>query len=210
MTEVTINEKEQTTQTVEDGQHQNDNAHNNSQDANTSETATDNSIDDIDTSINESQTIEQTSEGIETAIEDQLKELNEKYIRLHAEFDNYRRRTNKEKLDIISHANEKLLIDLLPTIDDFERAMESNKNSDNLESVKEGFVLIYNKFISTLEAKGLKQMEAKNTDFNSDLHDAIANVPTTDDKKGKVVDDVEKGYLLNDKVIRFAKVVVGN
>jgi len=170
----------------------------------------DKTIEDTLNSIKDIPTYEEKE--IETELDDtqaKLNELNEKHIRLHAEFDNYRRRTNKEKLDLITHANEKLLLDIIPTIDDFERAIENNKNVQDIEAVKEGFVLIYTKFLSTLEAKGLKQMKAKDTYFDSDLHDAIANVPTTEDKKGKVIDDVEKGYLLNDKVIRFAKVVVG-
>lgn len=141
--------------------------------------------------------------------EEKYSELNDKFLRLYAEFDNYRRRTNKEKVELIANANEKLLLDLIPTIDDFERAIANNENVEDINAVKEGFVLIYNKFKSALEAKGLKQMEAKGEAFDSDLHEAIANVPGDDSQKGKVIDDVEKGYFLNEKVIRFAKVVVG-
>lgn len=141
--------------------------------------------------------------------EDKYNELNDKFVRLYAEFDNYRRRTNKEKVDLIANANEKLLLDIIPTIDDFERAIANNQNVDDLEALKQGFELIYAKFKSTLEAKGLKQMQAKGEAFDSDFHEAIANVPGEESQKGKVIDDVEKGYLLNEKVIRYAKVVVG-
>lgn|SRR5690554_4404744 len=143
-------------------------------------------------------------------LESQLKELNDKYIRLYSDFDNFRKRTNREKLDIISSANEDLLLDLIPTLDDFERAIESNTSIDDLQTLKEGFILIFNKLRNTLEAKGLKQMQAKGTPFDSELHEAIANVPAPEKSLvGSVVDDVTKGYYLNDKVIRHAKVVVG-
>lgn len=141
--------------------------------------------------------------------EDKYNELNDKFLRLYAEFDNYRRRTNKEKVDLIANANEKLLLDIIPTLDDFERAILNNETVEDLESLKEGFELIYNKFKSSLESKGLKQMQAKGESFDSDLHEAIANIPGDSSQKGKVIDDVEKGYLLNEKVIRYAKVVVG-
>jgi molecular chaperone GrpE len=141
--------------------------------------------------------------------EEKYNELNDKFLRLYAEFDNYRRRTNKEKVELIANANEKLLLDLIPTIDDFERAITNNEQVEDINALKEGFTLIYNKFKSVLESKGLKQMDAKGETFNSDLHEAIANVPGDDSQKGKVIDDVEKGYFLNEKVIRFAKVVVG-
>ncbi len=144
-----------------------------------------------------------------TELQNEYNELNDKYLRLHAEFDNYRRRTNKEKLDIISSASEGVLKDLLPVLDDFERAIENNDKVDNMESIKEGFHLIYNKLKSNLEAKGLKPMQSIGEPFDSELHEAIANVPAEDkDKSGKIVDDVEKGYFLHDKVIRYAKVVV--
>ncbi len=141
--------------------------------------------------------------------EDKYNELNDKFLRLYAEFDNYRRRTNKEKVDLIANANEKLLLDIIPTLDDFERAILNNETVEDLDSLKEGFELIYNKFKSSLESKGLKQMQAKGESFDSDLHEAIANIPGDSSQKGKVIDDVEKGYLLNEKVIRYAKVVVG-
>ncbi|MBC9812750.1 nucleotide exchange factor GrpE [Crocinitomicaceae bacterium CZZ-1] len=153
-------------------------------------------------------TVENEKSGEQTP-EEKYNELNDKFLRLYAEFDNYRRRTNKEKVELIANANEKLLLDLIPTIDDFERAIANNETAEDIAAVKEGFNLIYHKFKSTLEAKGLKQMQAKGENFDSDLHEAIANVPGDETQKGKVIDDVEKGYFLNEKVIRFAKVVVG-
>lgn len=146
----------------------------------------------------------------ELTAEEKLAELNDRFIRLYAEFDNYRKRTNKEKVDIITNANAGVLADLLPVMDDFERAILNNQQADDIIVVKEGFQLIFNKFKNILEAKGLKQMQAKGTPFDSELHEAIANIPAPSKKEvGKVIDDVEKGYYLNDKVIRFAKVVVG-
>ncbi|MDG1350171.1 MAG: nucleotide exchange factor GrpE [Crocinitomicaceae bacterium] len=142
--------------------------------------------------------------------EEKYNELNNRFLRLYAEFENYRKRTNKERLDLITNANADLLKDLVPVIDDFERAITNNESSEDIAGIKEGFGLIYNKYTSLLQAKGLKVMEAKGTSFDPELHEAIANMPTDDKKmKGKVIDDVEKGYFLNDKVLRFAKVVVG-
>ncbi|NVK65952.1 MAG: nucleotide exchange factor GrpE [Flavobacteriales bacterium] len=146
----------------------------------------------------------------EPTFEDKYKELNDKYLRIHAEFDNYRKRTNKEKLDIINTANAALLKDLLPVMDDFERAIANNETVEDVEALKEGFNLIFNKFRTTLESKGLKPMEANGEVFDAEIHEAIANIPAPKKKlKGKVIEAVEKGYYLNDKVIRYAKVVVG-
>jgi len=146
----------------------------------------------------------------EPTMEDKYNELNNKYLRIHAEFDNYRKRTNKEKVDLISTANAGVLKDLLPVLDDFERAIANNDKVDDIESVKEGFNLIFNKFSQILQSKGLKEMPAAGETFDSELHEAIANIPAPKKKlKGKVVEAVEKGYYLNDKVIRYAKVVVG-
>ncbi len=146
----------------------------------------------------------------EPTLEERYAELNDKYIRIHAEFDNFRKRTNKEKLDIISTANAGVLKDLLPVLDDFERAIQNNANATDLESVKEGFNLIFNKFKHTLETKGLKAMDSMGQPFDVEIHEAIANIPAPSKKEqGMVMDTVEKGYYLNDKVIRFAKVVVG-
>lgn len=139
-----------------------------------------------------------------------LAEAKDKYLRLYSEFENFRRRTAKEKLSLIGTANEEIITALLPVLDDFERAEESNKNAD-AESIKEGFGLIRNKLKNILEQKGLKVMDSKaGTAFDSDIHEAISQIPAP--KKnltGKVVDVVEKGYYLGEKVIRFAKVVIG-
>lgn len=153
---------------------------------------------------------EEVAEKAELSPEEKYAELNDRFIRLYAEFENFRRRTNKEKVDIISTANGGLMKDILPVLDDFERAIANNENAEDITAVKEGFLLIFNKLKSTLESKGLKPMAAKGEAFDSELHEAIANIPApTENEKGKVVDDVEKGYYLHDKVIRFAKVVVG-
>jgi molecular chaperone GrpE len=143
-------------------------------------------------------------------LQDELAEAKDKYVRLYAEFDNFRRRSAKEKLEMISSANESLLKTLLPVIDDFERAEKSFKDKNDKES--EGFFLIQNKFKKVLEQYSVKAMDlTKGSDFNADIHEAITQIPAPDEKlKGKIMDVVEKGYLLNDKVIRFAKVVVGS
>ena len=157
----------------------------------------------------EQETVE-TETPNEPTFEDKYNELNDKYLRIHAEFDNYRKRTNKEKLDIIGSANANLLKDLLPVMDDFERAIANNVNVDDAQSIKEGVSLIFNKFKLTLENKGLKPMDVDGEVFDADIHEAIANIPAPKKKlKGKIVEAVEKGYYLNDKVIRYAKVVVG-
>ena len=150
-------------------------------------------------------------EQTETAkLQGEIAEQKDKYIRLYSEFENFRRRTAKEKLEMIQSANEQLLKALLPVVDDFERAEKSFKDKDSKEL--EGFFLIYNKFKKTLDQNGVKTMEAgAGSEFNPDLHEAITQIPAPDEKlKGKIVDVVEKGYLLNEKVIRFAKVVVGS
>lgn len=156
------------------------------------------------------ETTAETVESKEPTLEDRYAELNDKYIRIHAEFDNFRKRTNKEKLDIINSASAGVLKDLIPVIDDFERAIANNEKVDDINAVKEGFSLIFNKFRSIMESKGLKEMKSVGEPFDSEVHEAIANVPAPKKKDiGKVIDAVEKGYYLNDKVIRYAKVVVG-
>jgi len=143
-------------------------------------------------------------------LQDELAEAKDKYIRLYAEFDNHRRRTAKEKLEMIQSANEQLLKSLIEVIDDFERAENSFKDKNDKEA--EGFFLIQNKFKKILDQYNVKAMPAeKGSAFNPDFHEAITQIPSPEAKlKGKVVDVIEKGYLLNDKVIRFAKVVVGS
>ncbi len=143
-------------------------------------------------------------------LEVNLAELNDKYLRLFSEFDNYRKRTNKERLDLLNTASEGIISDLLPVIDDFERGIKAMKENDALESSVEGMTLIYNKLFGTLTKKGLKPMKSIGETFDTDFHEAITNIPApSKDLNGKVVDETEKGYLLNGKVIRFARVVVG-
>lgn len=145
----------------------------------------------------------------EEELEQKVADLNDKYLRLYSDFENFRKRTIKEKGDLISNASQGVLKDMLAVLDDFERAIDNNQTSDDAESIKQGFQLIYNKFSNILTAKGLKPMDSKGEVFDIDHHEAITNIPAEDDMKGKVVDVVEKGYFLNDKVLRYAKVVVG-
>lgn len=140
----------------------------------------------------------------------ELAEMKDKYLRLFAEFDNYKRRTSKERMDLLKTANQEMVVALLPVVDDFERARQAMQKTEDVTSVKEGVDLINHKLTSILQQKGLKPMEAVGTTFDPELHEAITQVPAPDEsQKGKVIDEVEKGYLLNDKVIRFAKVVIG-
>ena len=136
-------------------------------------------------------------------------EMNDKYLRLYSEFDNYRKRTIKEKADIIKTAGEDVFKALLPVIDDFDRAVKANEKIDDIQSIKEGLILIHNKLKNTIQQKGLTAFECTVTPFDADVMEAITHIPATDDsQKGMVVDEVEKGYKLGDKVIRFAKVII--
>jgi len=136
--------------------------------------------------------------------------LKDKYIRLVAEFDNYRKRTNKEKIDIINNATESLMLSLLEVLDDIDRADDQISKSKDVESLKTGVDLIFSKFRRTLLDKGLKEMEATGETFDPDLHEAVTEISAPDKKlKGKVIDTVQKGYYIQDKIIRHAKVVVG-
>lgn len=144
------------------------------------------------------------------ASEEKLAEMKDKYIRLSAEFDNYRKRTLREKMDLSKYASEDLLLKIIPFMDDFDRAVKIIETATDCTSIKSGLDLIYGKFGEFLKQNGIKEIESQNCDFNVDLHEAVAKVPVTeDDKKGKVIDVVLKGYYLNDKVLRFAKVIVG-
>ncbi len=148
--------------------------------------------------------------GEEGKLAEEVAELKEKYLRLYADFENFRRRTSKEKLELIGTANADLVRSLLPVIDDFERASNSFETSSDLEALKEGVNLIYQKFFKTLESKGVKPMNAVGENFDAEIHESVAQFPAqSEDMKGKVIDEVEKGYFLNDKVVRYAKVVVG-
>lgn len=142
--------------------------------------------------------------------EEEYNQLYDKYLRLYSDFDNFRKRTNKEKLDLIDSANESLILDVLPVLDDFERAVDSMKDTRNIESVITGFTLIYHKFQKVLADNGLKEIKCIEEPFDAELHDAIARIPAEKKKfKGKIIDQVQKGYYLKNRVIRHSKVVVG-
>ena len=139
-----------------------------------------------------------------------VSELNDRYLRLTAEYDNYRKRTLKERMELTKSAGEGLLKGLLPVVDDFDRATSHLNEASDLDAVKEGIDLIYNKFREFLKQNGVVEIEAKEKEFDTDLHEAITKIPApAEEMKGKVIDCIEKGYMLNDKVMRFAKVVVG-
>lgn len=136
--------------------------------------------------------------------------LNDKFLRLYSEFENYRRRTAKEKLDALRNGGSDVVKELLPVLDDFDRAVASNESIDDIDTLKEGFSLIQSKLKRILEAKGLKEMDSMEKPFDTEFHDAITNIPApTEDLKGKVVDVAEKGYFYNDMILRHAKVIVG-
>lgn len=154
---------------------------------------------------------ENTSVSEEEKLKTQVADLNDKYLRLYSEFDNYRKRTIKEKSELIKTASEDVLKSVLPIIDDFERAIKANENVTEAAPIKEGISLIYNKLKSSVQSKGLIPFESIGQEFNADTMEAITHIPATEDgQKGKVVDEIEKGYKLGDKVIRYAKVVVAN
>jgi len=142
--------------------------------------------------------------------EEKLAEMQDKYIRLSAEFDNYRKRTLREKMELSKYAGENLFLQILPLMDDFDRALKHIDSSADCIALKDGIDIIYDKFSDFLKLNDIKEIESLNSNFNVDLHEAVAKVPVEDpDKKGKVVDVLLKGYYLQDKVLRFAKVVVG-
>ena len=154
----------------------------------------------------------QQEEVKELTPEQKFAELNDKHLRLHAEFENFKRRTAKERIELYKTAGEDILTMLLPILDDFERAIKAKTDTGEELKEEEGVLLIYNKMKSSLEIKGLKAMDdAIGQELNTDFHEAITNIPSpSDDMKGKIIDIIEKGYFLNDKVIRYAKVVVAN
>ena len=140
---------------------------------------------------------------------DEVKQWQDKYLRLVAEFDNYRKRTLKEKMDLISTGGEDVIKALLLVMDDIDRALAAMDTAQDVEAVKQGVLLIHQKLMDTLKAKGVEEIEAIGQELDTDLHEAVAKFPVSDDKKGKIIDVVQKGYKLKDKVARFAKVVVG-
>ena len=142
-------------------------------------------------------------------LRDAIREKEDKYLRLYAEFDNFRRRNAKERIELIQTAGKEVITSLLEVLDDCDRAEKVMNKSDDIVAVREGVQLVFNKFRRTMLSKGLKEMDCVGTEFNADLHEAITEVPAGPDMAGKVIDQVEKGYYLNDKIIRFAKVVVG-
>lgn len=147
----------------------------------------------------------------EEKLKAEVAEWQNKHLRLYAEFDNFKRRTSKERLELLQIAGKDVIVDLLPVLDDFERAQKSMETATDIEAVKEGVKLVHQKLKNTLMNKGLKEMEAKGKEFDADVHEGITNIPAPSiDLKGKVVDELEKGYYLNDKVIRFAKVIIGS
>lgn len=155
--------------------------------------------------------ITEAIEDIEKQLNAKVEELNDKYIRLYSEFDNYRKRTQKEKIELHKTAGEDIFKILLPVLDDFERAMNAMNDAKDVNAVKEGVELIFNKLRNSLQQKGLAAMESKGQAFDADIHEAVTNIPApNEDLKGKIVEELEKGYSLNGKVIRFAKVIVGN
>ncbi len=137
-------------------------------------------------------------------------ELNDKFLRLVAEFDNYKKRTLKEKTDLLKYGGESVLQGILPVVDDFERARKSITEASDMDAVRAGIELIYNKFTEYIAQQGIKEIEAVNLDLNTDYHEAVTKFPApTEEMKGKIMDVIQKGYMLHDKVIRFSKVVVG-
>lgn len=153
--------------------------------------------------------VEKLAKDLEDA-KAELEKQKKEYLFLLAEFDNFRKRTLKEKSDLVKNAAEKAMLDILPVVDDFERALQAMHGSSDLESVKEGVDLIYNKFVKYLENNGVKAIESNNADFNTEFHEAVTTFPASDEsQKGKVIDTVQKGYMINDKVLRHSKVVVG-
>lgn len=154
---------------------------------------------------------ENAGPSAEEKLKEELSQANDKYLRLFAEFDNFRRRTAKEREEARKSEGKDVMVALLPVLDDFERALRSMENANDIVSVKEGVALIQHKLKNVLSQKGLKEMHSVGTVFDPELHEAITNVPApADDLKGKVVDEMEKGYYLNDRVARFAKVIVGS
>ena len=143
-------------------------------------------------------------------LQEEVTEQKNNYLRLYAEFENYKKRTVKERIELFKNAGAEIIGDLLPVLDDFERALKATEGLEEKHPVREGMMLIYNKLKTLLEQKGLKPMESGGTDFDTDLHDAITSIDAGKQMKGKVVEEVEKGYCLNDKVIRHSKVIVGS
>lgn len=161
------------------------------------------------TNLENNQTVGAENES--SNLQDELAAANERYVRLYAEFDNYKRRTSKERMELIQSAGKEVISNLLTVMDDFDRALKMMESATEVSTVSEGVQLISQKFKKILQQQGLKEMETIGQPFDADFHEAITNIPApSDEMKGKVIDELEKGYFLNDKVLRYAKVVVGN
>ncbi len=189
-------------------EHTNENAMNNNEELNDNP-AHDN-VDGENTSVNNEENAAETANESVRDFEAELLEKDDKYLRLYAEFENYKRRTLAERIELFKTAGQEIMLAMIPVLDDFERALKAMENATDVASVKQGIDLVSHKFKNTLVAKGLKPMESIGQAFNADLHEAITNIPApSEDMKDKIIDEVEKGYYLGDKVIRYAKVVVG-
>ncbi len=162
-----------------------------------------------ETDSQENTETEQTQQEQSENCEEKYNELNDRYLRLIAEYDNFRKRTLKEKMDLVKNGGEDVLKNILPVVDNFERALKAIEESDDIKAVKEGIELIYKNFMDFLAQRGVKEIECVGLPLDTDLHEAVAQTPAqTEDQKGKIIDVVEKGYKLNEKVLRFAKVVI--
>lgn len=160
--------------------------------------------------INEQEQNETTETSLVDVLKSQLEDMTNKYLRVSADFDNYRKRTMKEKEEISKHSQEKAVKDLLVIVDDFELAIKHIQNSDDVQSIKEGILLISNKFNEFLNSKGVNKIDDIGQNFNVELHDAVTKIPVEDEnQKGKIVDVIKTGYMMNGKVIRYSKVVIG-
>lgn len=175
------------------------------------DTVVEEQVENSEEQVEDQEEVEEIILSPEEKLQAEVAEAKDKYLRLYSEFENFRRRNAKEKLEMVKTASAGLVEQLLPVVDDFERARQANQSQEDIEAMKEGFDLIHNKLEKTLEAKGLKVMGTeKGTDFDADLHEAITQFPAEEESlKGKIIDTVEKGYYLGDKVVRFAKVVIG-
>ena len=158
---------------------------------------------------NEEPIQEESEESRVEELEARIADLEDKNLRMMAEFDNYRRRTNKEKLELMATAGERIFKEMLPLVDDFERAVQALDKTDDIEALRQGITLIQQKFLSFLEKEDVHVIETEGVDFNTDEHEAVTTFAAGEDKKGKVIDCTQKGYKLGEKVIRFAKVIVG-
>ena len=156
------------------------------------------------------ESVEEPKEAPKPTCEEELELYKDKHLRMYSEFENFRRRSAKERIELMQNAGQEIITTLLPILDDFDRAKVANENSEDVTAIKEGMDLIYNKIFTLLSQKGLKPMDAMGKDFNSDDYEAIAKIPApSKELKGKVIDVTEKGYYLNSKIIRHAKVVIG-